>query len=83
MGKVTKVIAEMAKIENLNEAHVFELCDQFELNYIEEARIMKMYYDAMGKEYSTIITKILKEPVQIPTVDVETKRYMLTKGFGA
>lgn len=79
--KMKKVLAEIAKTENINEADVFELCDKYELNAIEESNVFDMFYKTFVRS-KYVLTSADFEPVKMPNVNTESPKVMLTAGFG-
>lgn len=80
-NKMKQVIAEMMKIENLCEADIFELCDKYELNHVEEMNVYNMFQKSLSK--SITLAEALAEPERPKVPDVYAPNELtLTKGFG-
>ena len=83
VNKINQVIAEMAKLERLNEVIVFELCDKYELDYLEEVQVLEMYRKTIETKEPISVTELLKEPElpKVPNV-YEKSNITWTVGFG-
>lgn len=83
MGKVDKVLVEIAKLDTVNEAIVFELCDLYELNYLEEVQVLDMYRKSIGIDAQLSVNEALAKPEMLRVPDVYApKNITMSHSFG-